>query len=93
MYVVYYGQWPSQLHLCYVIKCSFSFTAIINDMKRIYRKVFKSKKPSLGSIHGHGLAASTSTSTGTTDLMPSIPAFDSDGTVSAQVTAGVSVRV
>ena len=64
-------------------------------MKRIYKTVFKSKKPSLGSIRGSGLATSTSTSAGTSDLMPSIPVFDSesDGTASAQVTAGVSVTV
>ena len=62
-------------------------------MKRIYRKVFKSKEPSLGSIHGRGPPASTSASTGTTDLMPSIPACDSDRTTSAHFTAGVSVRV
>ena len=73
----------------------FLFTSIINDMKRIYGKIFKSKKPSLGSLHGPGpqAAASTLTSTGTTDFMPSIPSFDSDGTASAQVTAGLSVRV
>ena len=63
-------------------------------MKRIYKKVFKSKKPSLGSIHGPGPATSTSTViTSTTDLMPLIPACDSDATVSAQVSAGVSVSV
>ena len=61
-------------------------------MNRIYRKVFKSRKPSLGSLHGP--AASTLTSTGTTDLMASIPAFDTDVTASAQITAqaGDSVR-
>ena len=64
-------------------------STFINDMKRIYKTVFKSKKPSLGPIHG----TSTSTSTGTSDLMPSIPACDSesDGTASAQLTAGVTV--
>ena len=66
-------------------------------MKRICRKLFKCKKPSLGSIHGHGPAISTSTITGNPDLMPFNPqaACDSDGTASAQVTAasGVSVRV
>ena len=80
----------------YVIKCSFSFTLnlnIIYDMKRMFKKISKSKKPSLGSIVGRGPAASTSTSTGTTDLMPSFPACDSDRTASAQVTAGLSVRV
>ena len=80
----------------YVIERSFTFTftlLIINDMKRIYGKIFKSKKPSLGSLHGPGplTAPSTLTSSGTTGLglMPSIPSFDSDGTASA----GVSVRV
>ena len=75
----------------YVIECSYSFTLITNDMKRIYRRVFKSKKPSLGSIHGSGPA----TSTGTTDPVPSILACGSelDGTTSAQVAAGVSVSV
>ena len=67
-------------------------------MKRTHmkKKVFKSKKskkPSRGSMHGPGTAASISTTTGTTDLMPSIPACDSDGIASAQVAAGVSVRV
>ena len=65
------------------------FDLIINDMKRIYRKVFKSEKPSLGSIHGPGLATSTSTlKTSTTEFMPSIPASDATA-----VTAGVSVSV
>ena len=77
----------------YVIEKPFSFTSIINDMKRIYSKIFKSNKPSLGSLHGPGplTAPSTLTSSGTTGLglMPSIPSFDSDGTASA----GVSVRV
>ena len=85
------------LNSTYVIKCSlsFTFTLIINDMKRFYRKIIKSKKPSLGSLHGPGplAPASTSTSTGTTVLMPSIPSFDSDGTASVQVAAGVSVRL
>ena len=79
----------------YVIECSFSSTLIIYDMKRMFKKIFKSKKSSLGSLHGRGPAASTSISTGTTgitDLMLSIPACDSDGTASAQVTAGVSVH-
>ena len=64
-------------------------------MKRILKKVFKSKKPSLASIHGLVPATSTSTSTGATDLMLSIPACDSesDGTTSAQVAAGISVSV
>ena len=74
----------------------FSLTLIINDMKRIFKKVFKSKKPSLGSIHGRGHepASATSTSTliiSTTDLMPSIHA--SAATASAQVIPGVSVSV
>ena len=76
----------------YVIERSFSLTLITNDMKRIYKKVFKSKIPPLGSIHGPGPATSTSTLiTSTTDLMPSIPA--SDATASVQVTAGVTVSV
>ena len=64
-------------------------------MKRTHgeKEVFISKKRSRGSKHGPGTAASTSTSTGTTDLVPSIPSFDSAGTTSAQVTAGVSVSV
>ena len=61
-------------------------------MKRIYKKVFKSKKPSLGSMHRTAPATSTSTLiTSSTDIMPSIPA--SDATASAQVAAGVSVSV
>jgi hypothetical protein len=65
---------------------------IINDMKRFYKKVFKNT--SLGSKHGPGQASSTSTLiTSTTDLMPPVPACDSDATVSAQVIAGVSVSV
>ena len=60
--------------------------AVNDTMKRIYKKVFKSKKPSLASIHG----PATSTSA---DLMPSIPASASEGTASAQVTTGVSVSV
>ena len=65
-------------------------------MKRILKKVLKptGKKQSLG-IHGLGPATSTPTSTGTTDLMLSIPACDSelDGTTGAQVAAGISVSV
>ena len=57
-------------------------------MKRIYRRVFKSKKPSLGSIHGSGPA----TSTGTTDPILACGS-ELDGTTSAQVAAGVSVSV
>jgi hypothetical protein len=86
--------WVSWCISSYVIERFFSLTLIIDDMKRIYKKVFKStgKKPSLGSIHGPGPATSTSTLiTSSTDLMPSIPA--SDATASAQVTAGVSVSV
>ena len=61
-------------------------------MKSIYEKVFKSKKPPLGSIHGHGPATSTSTLiTSTTDLIPSIPACDATATV--QVTAGATGSV
>ena len=63
-------------------------------MKRIYRKIFKSKKPSLGSNHGPGPVASTLTSTlitSTTDLIPSVPVCDT--IASTQVTAGVSVSV
>ena len=64
-------------------------------MKRFLKKLVKSKKPSLGTIHGLGPATSTSTSTGPTDLIPSIPAYDSesDGTTRAQVAAGVNVSV
>ena len=62
-------------------------------MKRIVKKVFKSKNLSLGSIHGPGPATSTSTHiTSTTDLMPSI-STTSDETANALVTAGVSVSV
>ena len=77
-----FGVWRSILTL----------TLITNDMKRIYKKVFKSKKRSLGSIHGSEPETSTSTHiTSTADLMPSIPACDA--TASAQVTTGVSVSV
>jgi hypothetical protein len=61
-------------------------------MKRFYKKVFKSKTPSLVSLDasGHGPATSTSTFiTSTTDLMPSIR----DATASAHVTAGVTGSV
>jgi hypothetical protein len=58
-------------------------------MKRIYRKVFKSKKASL---HGPEPATSTSTLiTSATDLLSSTPTYDA--TASAQVTAGVSVSI
>ena len=79
----------------YVIEKPFSLTSIINDMKRDLKKVLKSKKPSLGTIHGLGPATSTSTSAGPTDLMLFIPACDSksDRTTSAQGAAGVSVSV
>ena len=71
----------------------YSLTLTINEMKRLYKKVFKSKKPSLGS-HGHGPATSTLTLiTNTTDLMPSIHASDVTASHGAQVTAGVSVSV
>jgi hypothetical protein len=76
-------------------------------MKRFYRKVFKSKKPSLPvvSIHGPGPATSTSTIiTTTTDLnlnrlLPSIPApswdsnSDANHDARAQVIAEVNVGV
>ena len=68
-----------------------------HQRKRFYKKVFKSKNLSLGSIHGPGPATSTSTDiTSTTDLMPSISTSDEiDETASAllQVTTGVSVSV
>jgi hypothetical protein len=58
----------------------------------MYKEVFKSKKPSLGSINGPEPAVSTSTlTTNTTALMPSVPI--SDATASAQVTAGINVSV
>ena len=60
-------------------------------MKRTSKKkVFKSKKPSRGSMRGPAPAASASKST---DTMPSIPACDSDGTTSTQDAGGVSVSV
>ena len=63
-----------------------------NDMKRFYRKLFKSNKPSLGSTHGPGPATSTSTLlTNTTDFLPSIPAVDSGA--NTQVIAGVTGTV
>ena len=83
----------------YVIKWSSSFTVtLISDMKRKHssEKDFKSKKPSLGLIHGPGPVNSASTPiTSTPDLMPSIPAGDSvsGATASSQVTAGVNVSV
>ena len=60
-------------------------------MKRIYKKVFKSKKPSLVSIQGHGPTSISTLITSATDLLPSIPV--GDATASAQVNAGVSVSV
>ena len=74
--------------VCIMIHLRNRETFLFDYMKRIYNKVFKSKKPSLGSIQGPGGATSTSTFN---DLMSSIPA--SDATASAQVTAGVSVSV
>ena len=59
-------------------------------MKRFY-KAFKSKKLSLGSIRGpEQPATSTPTSTAQANLMPSVPACDSDANTSAQVTSGAS---
>ena len=77
----------------YVIEITLTLTRTIIDMKRFYKKVFRSKRPSLGSIHRPDEPA-TSTSTlitGTADLMPSIPT--SDATATTQVTAGVIVSV
>ena len=62
-------------------------------MKRIFKKVFKSKKPSLGSVHGPGPATSISTFITSNDLIPQVYIPASDATASAQVTAGVSVSV
>ena len=62
-------------------------------MNRILKNISKSMEQSLGSIHGLGPAISTSTSTGAADLMLSVPACDSDGIASAQVTPGVNVSV
>ena len=53
-------------------------------MKRFYKKVFKSKKPSLGSLHGSGPATSTLI-TSSTDLIPSESIHASDTTASTQV--------
>jgi hypothetical protein len=59
-----------------------------------YKKVFKSKKPSLGPIRGSGLPTSTSTLiTSAADLRPSVPASSCDSDASAQVTADFSVSV
>ena len=78
----------------YVIE-SLSFLHFdINEMKSIYKKLFKTKNPTLGSIEPVPVpATSTSTSTGTTDPIPSFLACDSDATASAQVNAAVSVSV
>ena len=67
-------------------------TMIVADMKRVYKKLFEFKKPSLGSIHGPAPETSTSISTGTTVLMPSTPgpACDLDATSSAQFTVEVT---
>ena len=82
------------LNSTYVIeRSSLSLSPSINDMKRILKKVFESKKPSLSSIHGLGPATSTSTSADATDLMLSIPACDADGTANAQVGVNVSVQL
>ena len=68
----------------------FPLTLIINEMERIYKKIFKF----LGSIHGPGRATSTSTLlTSTTDLMPSIPTSDAIAVAHHDVTTGVSVSV
>ena len=79
-------------HLCNRV-LPLTLTLTINEMKRFCKKLFRSKKPSLGSIHRYGVATSTSTLiTGTADLMPSI--YASDVTASTQVTtAGISVSV
>ena len=62
-------------------------------MKKIFKKVFKSKNPSLVSIHEPGPATSPSTLiTSTTDLMPSVLATR-DPIASTEVTAGVNVSV
>ena len=73
----------------------FLFHCHFDNMMRIYKRLFKSKKPSLDSIHVSGPATFASTNTGTTDPMPSILACDSesDETRSAQVAAGASVRI
>ena len=56
--------------------------------------VFESKDPSQGLMHGLGRATSLSTSTGITDLMPSVPACDPDTTATqVQAATGVSVSV
>jgi hypothetical protein len=78
----------------YVIDRSLSLTFIVNDMKRFYKNVFKSKKPSLSPIRGPGLATSTSTLiTSAADLRSSVPASSCDSDASAQVTADFNVSV
>ena len=90
-----HAPYHGHLNSTYVIDSPLSFTLIINDMNRTSKKnkSFTSKKPYRRPKHGPELATSTSTSTGTTDLMLSIPDcdFELDGTISAQVVAGVSV--
>ena len=79
----------------YVIERPFTFTLII-DMKRTSKKenVFESKDPSQGLMHGPGGATSISTSTGITDLIPTVPACDPDETATqVQTTDDVSVSV
>ena len=77
--------------LTYVIEITLTLTQTINDMNRFYKKVFKSNKPFLDSIHRPGPATSTLTLiTSTADLLPSIP---TNVTASAQDTTGVSVSV
>jgi hypothetical protein len=76
----------------YVIERLLSLTLIINDMKRIYKKVFKSKKPSLGLLHGPGQALISTLMTSTIDLTPSIRA-DGSTASAAEVTVGVNVSV
>jgi hypothetical protein len=63
-------------------------------MKHFYKKVFKSKKLSLGPIRGPGLENSTSTLiTSAADFRPSVPASSCDSDASAQVTADFNVGV
>ena len=72
-----------------------TLTINLNDMKRFYKKLFRSNKPSRDSIHGPGPATSTTSTstliTSTADLMPSLPT--NDAPASAHITAGVSVSV
>jgi hypothetical protein len=63
-------------------------------MKRFYKEVFKSKKPSTGPIRGPVLANLTSTLiSSAADLRPSVPATSCDSDASAQVTADFNVSV